>query len=55
MSEMNDLMLALQKTPYHQWMEGQGVPIVEGYGVEDVRQLRLAPWRRTGGRDPAAL
>ncbi len=50
MSEMRELMEALRKTPYHQWMRQEGVPIVEGYGVEDVRELKLAPWRRMGGK-----
>ncbi len=50
MMEMNDLMTSLQKTPYHKWMKGEGVPIVEGYGVEDMRNLPLAPWSRMGGK-----
>lgn len=50
MSEVKDLMTALQKTAYHQWMKGEGVPIVGGYGIEDVRQVKLAPWRRMGGK-----
>jgi len=50
MSEMDDLMAALQKTPYHHWMKDEGVPIAEGYGIADVRQLKLAPWPRIGGR-----
>lgn len=36
------------KTYYERWMEKEGVPIVEGYGVADVRNLPLAKWRRLG-------
>ncbi|MBI4525190.1 MAG: cupin domain-containing protein [Deltaproteobacteria bacterium] len=50
MGEMADLMAALQKTPYHHWMKAEGVPVAEGYGIEDVRELQLAPWPRMGGR-----
>ncbi|MFQ5851571.1 MAG: cupin domain-containing protein [Candidatus Binatia bacterium] len=50
MNEMKDLMVALQKTAYHQWMKSEGVPVVEGYGIEDLRQVYLAPWRRMGGK-----
>src|SRR5574341_2130046 len=50
MSEMDDLMAALQKTPYHHWMKAEGVPVAVGYGIEDVRELQVAPWPRMGGR-----
>jgi len=43
------LMAAFQKTAYFRWMKGQGIPIVDGYGVEDVRNIALSPWARTGG------
>src|SRR5258706_6671099 len=46
---VKDLMAAFQKTAYFQWMNRQGIPIVDGYGVEDVRELKLAPWKRLGG------
>ncbi|MFQ5849946.1 MAG: hypothetical protein ACE5JU_05130 [Candidatus Binatia bacterium] len=38
-----------RKTTYEVWMEREGVPVVEGYGV-DVRQISLRPWTRRGGR-----
>jgi oxalate decarboxylase/phosphoglucose isomerase-like protein (cupin superfamily) len=38
------------RTAYWQWVEGEGLPIVEGYGIEDVRALPLEPWPKTGGR-----
>ena len=43
------LMAAFQKTAYFKWMASQGVPVVDGYGVEDIREIAMAPWSRTGG------
>ncbi len=39
---------AREKTYYERWMEKEGVPIVEGYGVTDVRQIPLKGWKRLG-------
>jgi len=36
------------RTPYELWQEGEGLPIVRGHAVEDLRALPLAPWRRKG-------
>lgn len=36
------------QTYYERWMEKEGVPVVEGYGVTDVRRLALGPWPRLG-------
>ena len=36
-------------TPYEEFIEEEGVPIVRGLGVYDVRKLDLTPWRRMGG------
>ena len=38
-----------RETSYEKWMREENLPIVEGYGVEDVTQLRRKPWARTGG------
>ena len=46
---VKDLMAAFEKTAYFRWMRRQGIPVVDGYGVEDVRELKLAPWSHTGG------
>ena len=43
------LMAAFKKTTYFKWMDRQGIPIHDGYGMQDVRDLPMAPWRRTGG------
>ena len=37
------------RSAYWQWVESQGLPIYDGFGIEDVRALELAPWSRTGG------
>jgi oxalate decarboxylase/phosphoglucose isomerase-like protein (cupin superfamily) len=47
---VRDLMAAFEKTAYFQWMRRQDIPIVEGYGLEDVREVALARWARTGGK-----
>jgi len=36
-------------TPYEEFIEEEGIPIIRGLGVYDVRELDLKPWRRTGG------
>jgi mannose-6-phosphate isomerase-like protein (cupin superfamily) len=36
------------KTYYERWMEKEGVPVIEGFGVTDVRSLALRPWKRLG-------
>ncbi|HXG49983.1 MAG TPA: hypothetical protein VNN77_01080 [candidate division Zixibacteria bacterium] len=38
-----------EKTAYVRWIRDQGIPIHEGFGVEDVRDLAVAPWSRIGG------
>jgi oxalate decarboxylase/phosphoglucose isomerase-like protein (cupin superfamily) len=44
------LMASFQRTAYFRWMEHQGIPVVGGYGLEDVRNVEMAHWPRTGGR-----
>ncbi|MBI4528898.1 MAG: hypothetical protein HY695_34305 [Deltaproteobacteria bacterium] len=36
------------KTFYEQWIENEGVPVIEAYGV-DVSEVKLGPWPRRGG------
>ncbi len=48
--QINDLMVNLRDTSYGHWQVEEGIPIVEGYGVEDIRRLELGPWARTEGR-----
>ena len=44
------LMAAFHKTTYFRWMAKEAIPVVDGYGVEDVRNVAMAPWSRTGGK-----
>ena len=38
-------------TIYQEWMQGEGVPIVEAVsGIEDVKEVERKPWARTGGK-----
>jgi oxalate decarboxylase/phosphoglucose isomerase-like protein (cupin superfamily) len=48
--QMEKLIQALSKTTYGKWIKEQGVPIHEGHGLEDVREIAMAPWPRMGGR-----
>jgi quercetin dioxygenase-like cupin family protein len=38
------------ETTYEQWMTGEGVPVVEGHGVEDILALPRCPWERLGAK-----
>jgi oxalate decarboxylase/phosphoglucose isomerase-like protein (cupin superfamily) len=44
------LMAAFHKTTYFKWMASQNIPLIDGYGLEDVRDIAMAPWARTGGK-----
>ena len=44
------LMAAFRKTTYFRWMAKEGIPMIDGYGVEDVREVASATWERTGGK-----
>ena len=39
-----------QPTPYERFMEEEGIPVVRGIGLNNVRELPLSPWARLGGR-----
>ncbi len=42
----------LRKPFFLEWCDSEGLAVVTGYGVEDLRAVPLAPWERLGG--PAA-
>jgi hypothetical protein len=42
--------MAKRETSYEAWLRQEGIPVIEGYGVEDVTELLREPWARTGGR-----
>ena len=37
------------KTFYQAWVEDQGIPVSRDFFIEDIRTLKLAPWKRKGG------
>ncbi len=39
-----------RETTYESWIKQEGISVVEGYGVEDVRGISRQPWGRTGGK-----
>jgi quercetin dioxygenase-like cupin family protein len=43
------LAVAKRATSYELWLKEEGIPVFEGYGVEDVTALPRKPWKRTGG------
>ena len=42
----------LRKSPFLEFCDAEGLPVITGYGVEDLRALELGYWDRLGG--PAA-
>ncbi|HEV8306304.1 MAG TPA: cupin domain-containing protein [Methylomirabilota bacterium] len=38
------------RTTYQQWQEAEGLPVVRGFYVEDLRGVELRPWARKGGQ-----
>jgi quercetin dioxygenase-like cupin family protein len=36
-------------TPFEQWAQREGIPVIRGYSVEDMYQIPLEPWERKGG------
>lgn len=50
MNEFEKLVKSFESTGYWQWLRNEGIPVVIGHGVEDVRELELKPWPRTGGK-----
>ncbi|MFQ5853635.1 MAG: ethanolamine ammonia lyase-activating protein [Candidatus Binatia bacterium] len=38
------------KSPYEIWQEWERIPVYKGFIVEDLLQLKLGDWERTGGR-----
>src|SRR5262245_10713291 len=38
------------KTSYDKWVEGEGIPVIKTFFVEDVRKVPLELWERKGGK-----
>ena len=41
--------LKIVPTPFRKWMEKEGPPIIDTWGVEDVLEVPMGPWPRMGG------
>jgi len=41
--------VAKRETSYEMWLREEGIPVIGGFGVEDVTELPLKQWKRTGG------
>lgn len=41
--------MAKRETSYEAWLRAEGIPVIQGYGVEDVTVLPRQRWQRTGG------
>lgn len=48
--ELKNMLKALEATAYQQWVKAEGIPLVDGIALHDVRELKLEPWSRTGGK-----
>src|SRR5207244_1312852 len=35
--------------PYEEWRKAEGIPVYKDYGIANLRQLDLQPWKRLGG------
>ena len=39
----------VEKSVYTKWIEAQGIPVIRGFHVDDLRTVKLEPWDRLGG------
>ena len=37
-------------TTYEDWIKGEGIPVLEDWGIEDVKTIERKPWARMGGK-----
>jgi len=40
---------AENRSSYKSWVASEGIPIIQGFFIEDIWKVALEPWRRTGG------
>ena len=36
-------------TSYDKWLEEEGLPVVRGFHIDDLKEVNLSPWKRRGG------
>jgi len=41
--------IAENRSSYRSWVASEGIPLIEGFFLEDIRKVPLEPWARTGG------
>src|SRR6266850_1305275 len=41
--------IAEKKSSYRKWIEAEGMALMEGFFIEDIKDVPLQPWERTGG------
>jgi hypothetical protein len=41
--------IAEKKSSYRKWIEAEGMALMEGFYIEDIKDVPLQSWERTGG------
>lgn len=41
--------IAEKGSSYQRWVEGEGIPLIGGFFIEDIQKVPLEPWKLTGG------
>ena len=41
--------IAEKKSSYRKWIESEGIALIEGFFIEDIKNVPLQPWERNGG------
>ena len=47
---ISDKPIAEKKSSYRKWVESEGVSLIEGFFIEDIKTVPLQPWKRKGGQ-----
>ena len=42
--------MAEHLSPYQQWQKEEGIPVVKGFHIQDLRTVPVHPWPRKGGK-----
>lgn len=50
MTEKQLKNIVAEVAPYHEWQKQEGIPIIRGHCVDDLRTAELGPWASKGGR-----
>ena len=48
LSESSPLMPWTPDTPYERWVEGQGIPVIRGFHVDDLTKVQTSEWKAKG-------